>query len=265
MPSDLVFLGKGNYGNVFFDRDKGVAVKRMRHTLNSSDGLSVTAMREVRILHTLRPHPNVMHVIDARLDDEHIVLEVEYLPYTLRSLLTRSRICRPEAARMTFELFTGLAHCHAHGIMHRDIKPENLLFSSSCRLKLADFGLAREVLDALPDDDARAYTPQMVSLWYRAPEVLMNQPYGMKVDIWSAGCVVGEIYRGRPLFPGDSEVGMLQLTTPTAVAVVTTLLDDDDADALEVVEACLAIAGTRISADDALGKALLVEASTRVD
>ena len=250
-------LGKGAYGDVFFDSTTGFAVKRMLHTLESSEGLSVTAMRESRLLRVLTGHPNIMSLYNVRMGENHLFLEIEYLPHSLRNILDGCRVCRRAATRMCHDLFSGLAHCHLHGIMHRDIKPENLLFSHSCQLKLVDFGLAREVLDTTRDDELRPYTPQMVTLWYRAPEILMNEPYGVGVDIWSAGCVVGEIYLGRTLFQGDSEIAMLKLTSPSAVNVVKQLFEEEDEDALELVSACLRPAAERITANDAFTHKLL--------
>tara|TARA_B110001450_G_scaffold180996_1_gene169122 strand:- start:5440 stop:6279 length:840 start_codon:yes stop_codon:yes gene_type:complete len=257
----FVQLGKGTYGDVFFDCTTGMALKRMVHTEAHSDGLSVTAMREARLLQMLAGHKNIMRLHDILFGDKVIFLTVEYLPYTLRQIMDTCRMCRRASGQMARDLFDGLAYCHAKGVVHRDIKPDNLLFDSGCRLKIADFGLAREELfDSTHDNDAHHYTPQMVTLWYRAPEILMNTPYGKNVDVWSAGCVVGEAFIGRPLFPGETEIGMLKLTTCEAIDVVKTMFDDDETHAMELVEACLSESSTRISAEAALSFPLLLDA-----
>lgn len=257
----FLHLGKGTYGDVFFDCATGKALKRMAHTEKHCEGLSVSAMREARILRLLAGHKNIMHLHDVLLGDSVMFLTVEYLPYTLKQILDTCRMCRRASTQMARDLFDGLAYCHAKGVMHRDIKPDNLLFDSACRLKIADFGLAREELfGSTHDGDTHPYTPQMVTLWYRAPEILIDKPYGKNVDVWSAGCVVGEAFIGRPLFPGETEIGMLKLTSREAIDVVKSMFDADDTHAMELVDACLADSSTRISAEAALSFPLLSRA-----
>lgn len=96
-------------------------------------------------------------------------------------------------------------YCHSRGIMHRDLKPQNLLVDKKGTLKLADFGLARAFMIPL-----RSYTHEVVTLWYRAPEILLGQKtYSPAVDMWSIGCIFAEIVTHRPLWPGDSEIDEL--------------------------------------------------------
>jgi len=105
----------------------------------------------------------------------------------------------------TKQLLQGLLYCHCRRILHRDLKPQNLLIDRKGFLKLADFGLARAV--CIP---VRPYTHEVITLWYRAPEILLgSQAYSMPVDIWSAGCIFAEMLAKRPLFPGDSEIDQL--------------------------------------------------------
>ena len=257
----FVQLGSGTYGDVFFDCTTGMALKRMAHTQDYSEGLSVSAMREARLLQMLDGHKNIMHLHDISIGENVIFLTVEYLPYSLRQIMDSCRMCRRASGLMARDLFDGLAYCHAKGVMHRDIKPDNLLFDSGCRLKIADFGLAREEIFESDhhDDDAHPYTPQMGTLWYRSPEILMGKAYNKSVDVWSAGCVVGEAFIGRPLFPGATEIEMLKLTTSKALDVVKSMFDDDDAHAMEFVEACLSESSTRPTAETALSLPLLFE------
>mmetsp|Transcript_33119 Transcript_33119/g.32245 ORF Transcript_33119/g.32245 Transcript_33119/m.32245 type:complete len:107 (+) Transcript_33119:463-783(+) len=102
------------------------------------------------------------------------------------------------------QLLQGLLHCHKRRIMHRDLKPSNLLIDSSgSNLKLADFGLARTF--GLP---LKSFTHEVVTLWYRAPEILLGQKvYSTAVDMWSVGCIFFEMAHKKPLFYGDSEIG----------------------------------------------------------
>ena len=115
-----------------------------------------------------------------------------------------------------YQLLAGVAFCHERRVLHRDLKPQNLLVNKEGELKLADFGLARAF--GIP---VRSYTHEVVTLWYRAPDVLMgSRKYSTPVDLWSVGCIFGEMSSGRPLFPGTSDQDQLQrifkvLGTPT--------------------------------------------------
>lgn len=101
------------------------------------------------------------------------------------------------------QLFTGLEHCHKHGVLHRDIKGSNLLINNEGVLKIADFGLAV----TFEPDGKQAMTTQVVTLWYRAPELLLGSiRYGVGIDLWSAGCILAELLTGKPILPGRTEV-----------------------------------------------------------
>lgn len=105
-----------------------------------------------------------------------------------------------------FQLLTGVAYCHHHRVLHRDLKPQNLLINREGELKLADFGLARAF--GIP---VRSYTHEVVTLWYRAPDVLLgSRKYSTPVDIWSIGCIFAEMVNGSPLFTGTSEETQLE-------------------------------------------------------
>lgn len=115
-----------------------------------------------------------------------------------------------------YQLLCGVAFCHTHRVLHRDLKPQNLLINREGKLKLADFGLARAF--GIP---VRSYTHEVVTLWYRAPDVLMgSRTYSTPVDIWSVGCIFAEMATSKPLFAGTSESDQLKrifktLGTPT--------------------------------------------------
>ncbi|XP_069770055.1 cyclin-dependent kinase 6 isoform X2 [Narcine bancroftii] len=110
----------------------------------------------------------------------------------------------PETIKdMMFQLLQGLDFLHSHRVVHRDLKPQNILVTSSGQIKLADFGLARIYSFQM------ALTSVVVTLWYRAPEVLLQSSYATPVDLWSVGCIFAEMFRRRVLFRGNSDVDQL--------------------------------------------------------
>jgi len=197
-------LGEGTYGIVYKakNRETGeiVALKRIR--LDSEDeGVPCTAIREISLLKELK-HPNIVRLYDVIHTEKKLTLVFEYLDQDLKKYLDE---CGGEISRQTmksflYQLLRGVAFCHEHRVLHRDLKPQNLLINKKGELKLADFGLARAF--GIP---VRSYSHEVVTLWYRAPDVLMgSRKYSTPIDMWSAGCIFAEMATGRPLFPGSS-------------------------------------------------------------
>ena len=152
--------------------------------------------------------------------DKRLYLVFEYLDLDLKKLMETTPGFNQNPAIIKYFLYqitAGIAFCHARRVLHRDLKPQNLLIDRRNNyVKLADFGLARAF--GIP---VRAYTHEVVTLWYRAPEILLGaRHYGTPVDIWSIGCIFAEMVMQKPLFPGDSEIDELHkifylLGTPT--------------------------------------------------
>lgn len=140
--------------------------------------------------------------------DRKLTLVFEYLDQDLKKYLDvcdgglESTIVKS----LLYQLLTGVAYCHHHRVLHRDLKPQNLLINREGELKLADFGLARAF--GIP---VRSYTHEVVTLWYRAPDVLLgSRKYSTPVDIWSIGCIFAEMVNGGPLFTGSSEESQVE-------------------------------------------------------
>lgn len=170
------------------------------------EGVPSTALREISVLRELR-HPSVVRLLDVLLADRKLFLVFEYLHMDLKRLMEASGGALPHPLVRSYlrQLLEGVAYCHAHRVLHRDLKPQNLLVDTAGRIKLADFGLARAF--GIP---VRAYTHEVVTLWYRAPEILLGAKlYSTAVDVWSLACIYAEMASGRTLFPGDSEIDQL--------------------------------------------------------
>jgi len=212
-------VGEGTYGVVYKARDrltnKLVALKKIRLE-HEDEGVPSTAIREISILKELQ-HPNIVELIDVVHVNQKLFLVFEFLDQDLKKYMDSVPNLSPALVKSyTRQLLDGLLYCHRRRVLHRDLKPQNLLIDRNGALKLADFGLARAF--CVP---VRPYTHEVITLWYRAPEILLgSQQYSVAVDVWSAGCIFAEMITKRPLFPGDSEIDELfrvfrYLGTPT--------------------------------------------------
>ncbi|KAJ8127906.1 hypothetical protein O1611_g5730 [Lasiodiplodia mahajangana] len=187
---------------------KLVALKRIRME-GERDGFPVTAMREVKLLQSLR-HPNVVELHEVMIEKNECYMVFEYLSHDLTGLLNHPtyKLDAAQKKHLAMQLFEGLDYLHKRGVLHRDIKAANILVSSDGILKLADFGLARFYAKRHQLD----YTNRVITIWYRSPELLLGETrYGAAVDIWSAACVMVEIFTRHAIFPGDGgEISQLE-------------------------------------------------------
>ncbi|CAG5125082.1 unnamed protein product [Candidula unifasciata] len=204
-------IGEGTYGVVYKAREKTsgkfVALKKIRLDAES-EGVPSTAIREISLLKEL-DHPNVVRLLDVIHCEVKLYLVFEYLTKDLKKYMDSfpsSEVINPALIKSyLYQLLKGISYCHAHRVLHRDLKPQNLLIDMEGNIKLADFGLARAF--GVP---VRTYTHEVVTLWYRAPEILLgSRYYSTPVDVWSLGCIFVEMVRRQPLFPGDSEIDQL--------------------------------------------------------
>ncbi|KAG6171183.1 hypothetical protein E4U27_002431 [Claviceps purpurea] len=203
-PGDESVVGSGTYGKVFkglnvYTKDL-VALKRIRME-GERDGFPVTAVREIKLLQSLR-HPNIVNLQEVMVEKNDCFMVFEYLSHDLTGLLNHPTFKLEPAQRkdLARQLFEGLDYLHVRGVLHRDIKAANILVSSTGVLKLADFGLARFYAKR----HQRDYTNRVITIWYRSPELLLGETqYTASVDVWSAACVMVEIFNRTAIFPGD--------------------------------------------------------------
>lgn len=206
-------VGSGTYGKVYkavhvYTNDK-VALKKIRME-GERDGFPVTAIREIKLLQSLNHH-NVVKLQEVMVERNDCFMIFEYLSHDLTGLLNHPEFELQPAHKkdLAKQLFEGLDYLHKRGVLHRDIKAANILVSNEGYLKLADFGLARFYnKNAKKKQD---YTNRVITIWYRSPELLLGETqYGPAVDIWSAACVLVEIFTRHAIFPGDgTEINQL--------------------------------------------------------
>ncbi|PIA43985.1 hypothetical protein AQUCO_01800212v1 [Aquilegia coerulea] len=215
-------IGEGTYGVVYKGRDlmtnETIALKKIRLE-QEDEGVPSTTIREISLLKEMQ-HDNIVRLQNVVHGKKSLYLVFEYLDLDLKKHMESC----PELAKnprivkmFLYQILQGVAYCHSHRVLHRDLKPQNLLIDRRTNtLKLADFGLARAFGILV-----RAFTHEVVTLWYRAPEILLgSHHYSTAIDVWSVGCIFSEMMNQRPLFPGDSEIDQLLkifriLGTPT--------------------------------------------------
>ncbi|XP_038579198.1 cyclin-dependent kinase 11B isoform X2 [Micropterus salmoides] len=204
-------IEEGTYGVVYRAKDKKtdeiVALKRLKME-KEKEGFPITSLREINTILKAQ-HQNIVTVreivVGSNMDKIYIVMN--YVEHDLKSLMeTMKQPFLPgEVKTLMIQLLRGVRHLHDNWILHRDLKTSNLLLSHKGILKIGDFGLAREYGSPL-----KPYTPVVVTLWYRSPELLLGaKEYSTAVDMWSVGCIFGELLTQKPLFPGKSEIDQI--------------------------------------------------------
>jgi len=212
-------VGQGAFGTVWkaVDRESNdvVALKRVRME-NEREGFPITALREMKIMSTMN-HENIVklkEIVASRvsadtLNKGSVFMVFEYCPVDLTGLLECKSVKLRETHVMCImkQILTGLHYAHLNGVLHRDIKLPNILISAQGIVKLADWGLGRPYRG-----DGGKYTNRVVTLWYRAPELLLGETkYSSAIDLWSVGCVFAELMASVPVFPGKDEGSQLKM------------------------------------------------------
>jgi len=200
-------IDEGTYGVVFRARDKNTGVVRALKKIKMEkerEGFPLTALREANILLSMQ-HPNIVDVTEMVVGHtlDSVFMVMEFADHDLKGLMeTMSKpFSVPEVKCLMLQLLSGVSYLHDNWVLHRDLKTSNVLVNNRGELKICDFGLARQYSDPL-----RAYTRVVVTLWYRAPELLLGtKMYDTAIDVWSLGCIMGELLGKEPLFQGKTE------------------------------------------------------------
>ena len=217
--SILSKIGSGTFGTVYKavhqKTQKLLAIKKVRIDFEK-EGINATTLREISVLRNLK-HENIEKLEDVVVAESRIYMIFEYMDYDLESFYASFKkgemadevnISSNDASltkNLLLQLLKGVNYLHTKNVIHRDLKPQNILVSKEAALKIADFGLAR-----IRSNYTKPYTKEVLSLWYRAPELLLgSENYDEKVDVWSIGCIFGYMVLKHTLFKGENELDQL--------------------------------------------------------
>lgn len=209
----LDVLGEGQFATVYraedTERDNAiVAVKKIKigQRREARDGINRTALREIKLLQELH-HPHILGLLDVLGHKSNISLIFDFMDTDLEMIIKDKSLLLPPGVVKAYSLMIlqGLEYLHAHWILHRDLKPNNLLINKEGVLKIADFGLAKAY-----GSPNRIMTHQVVTRWYRSPELLFGaRLYSTGVDLWAVGCIIAEMLLRLPFLPGETDLGQL--------------------------------------------------------
>lgn len=208
-------LGRGAYGIVWKAIDKKtrevVALKKCFDAFQNATDAQRT-FREIMFLQELNGHENIIRLLNVLKadNDKDIYLICDYMESDLHAVIRANILEEIHKQYIIYQLLKALKYMHSGQLLHRDIKPSNILLNSDCQVRVCDFGLARSVVQA-PDTKANpVLTDYVATRWYRPPEILLGSTsYQMGVDLWSVGCILGELLSGKPIFPGTSTMNQL--------------------------------------------------------
>ncbi|KAK4568944.1 hypothetical protein RGQ29_004382 [Quercus rubra] len=209
-------INEGTYGVVYKAKDRKtgeiVALKKVKMGVEKGDGFPLSSLREINILMSFN-HPSVVGVKEVVMDEDDfdsVFMVMEYMESDLKGVLEAMKVkkqlyCMSEVKCLMRQLLEGVKYLHDNWVIHRDLKTSNLLLSNEGELKICDFGLSRQYGSPL-----KPYTPLVVTLWYRAPELLLGtMKYSTAIDMWSVGCIMAELVAQEALFRGKNEIDQL--------------------------------------------------------
>ncbi|KAI8092340.1 kinase-like domain-containing protein [Gilbertella persicaria] len=207
----LNHIEEGSYGIVFRARDKEtdevVALKKLK-LIPEKGGFPVTSLREIHALMTIK-HPHIVNVREIVMGNhmDQVFIVMDFIEHDLKGLMQdmRQPFLLSETKTLMLQLLSAVALMHDNWYIHRDLKTSNLLLNNRGEIKVADFGLARKYGSPMGN-----MTQMVVTLWYRAPELLLgSKEYTTAIDMWSVGCIFAELLLNEALLPGRSEIDQL--------------------------------------------------------
>ncbi|OWB65788.1 hypothetical protein B5S30_g1119 [[Candida] boidinii] len=220
----LEVLGQGAYGIVALGSNKHtgqtVAIKKMEPF--DSELICLRTLREIKLLKNFK-HPNIISILDIEKSDTienftSVYVVEEFMETDLQKIIYTQKLSELHIQYLMYQLLKGIKYLHSCGVIHRDLKPGNILVNANCELKICDFGLARinnrddKTYSDNNKSDTNMMTEYVATRWYRAPEIMLDlSRYSQAIDLWSVGCIIGEILLGEPLLPGDSYKSQLLL------------------------------------------------------
>ncbi len=206
-------VGEGAYGIVYKCKNKEtgkyVAIKKFKET--EDELVKKTMKRELKMLQQLK-HENIVEFQESFIHKNNLFLVFEFLEKNLLEVLEESpNGLSPKLIRsFIFQMCKAVSYLHKNNMIHRDVKPENLLIDEKMNLKLCDFGFARKIKLDKKNNNQDSMTDYVATRWYRAPEILLGSTrYGVQADMWSMGCIFGELLGGKPMFPGTSTLSQI--------------------------------------------------------
>ncbi|OQR92634.1 serine/threonine protein kinase [Achlya hypogyna] len=210
-------VGKGTYGVVIAASDcingGTYAIKKIAQFMRHPK-VAMLAFREIQLMNKVGAHPNIMGIHELQrplsfetFDDLYIIQALMEMDLC-RVIHSKEHLSDEHIQFLMYQLLCGIAYIHSANVLHRDLKPSNVLVNSDCAVKICDFGLARFATDQDLEEGLSEY---VVTRWYRAPELLLANAYAMSIDVWSVGCIFGELLGRRVLFPGKSYVDQLKV------------------------------------------------------
>lgn len=209
-------LGKGAYGIVWKAIDRKlkqvVALKKVFDAFQNATDAQRT-FREVMFLQELNGHECIIrlfNIIKAE-NNKDLYLVFDYMETDLHAVIRANILEDIHKRYIIYQTLKALKYIHSGELIHRDLKPSNILLNDKCDVKIADFGLARSVAFNEDDGNVPVLTEYVATRWYRAPEILLgSKTYTKAVDMWSVGCILGEMLMGKAMYPGTSTLNQIE-------------------------------------------------------